>query len=286
MKKIMILGSAGMLGHMVYNYLRDTNEFEIVDTSFPIKANANSVLLDVTDRQAVENYILAERPDVVVNCIGILIKSSQTDPSNAIYLNSYFPHQLSKILRKTGGKLIHISTDCVFSGKKGGGYADNDFRDADDIYGRSKALGEVINEKDLTIRTSIIGPELNRNGEGLFHWFMQQSNDIQGYTEAYWGGVTTLQAAKAIKTAIIQELSGLIHLTNGEKISKYQLLLLLKETYRKDRLSITPYQGKTVDKSLKISENFNFNVPSYQQMLSDQFKWMSDNSALYSGIYQ
>ena len=274
-----------MLGHMVYNYLNETNNFRIIDTSYPVKANQNSYLLNVTDKLAVEKYISTEKPDVVINCIGILIKGSQSDPSNAIYLNSYFPHNLSKLLRETGGRLIHISTDCVFSGKNGE-YAETDFRDANDTYGRSKALGEVNNDFDLTLRTSIIGPELKENGEGLFHWFMQQKGEINGYTEAYWGGVTTLELAKAIEMAIEQNITGLAHLTNGNKISKYNLLTLLKEIWGKDYITIRPYNGKSVDKTLLKSTNFTYEVPTYKQMIIDLYEWTLENKHIYSKLYK
>jgi dTDP-4-dehydrorhamnose reductase len=119
MKKIMILGSAGMLGHMVYNYLKRLNKYTIVDASFPEKLNEDSRLLNVTNKTELEEFITSEKPDILVNCIGILLRGSKDDPSNAIYLNSYLPHQLSKMLRLNGGKLIHVSTDCVYSGNKG-----------------------------------------------------------------------------------------------------------------------------------------------------------------------
>ena len=133
-------------------------------------------------------------------------------------------------MRKVGGMLIHISTDCVFSGNKGN-YIETDYRDARDIYGLSKALGEIDNENDLTIRTSIIGPELKTNGEGLFHWFLSQKGNVYGYTDAIWGGVTTLEFAKAIDCAIEQRITGLINLTNKVPISKYELLKLSQKIF-------------------------------------------------------
>lgn len=285
MKKIMILGSAGMLGHMVYYYLTETNNFKIVDTSFPIKANKNSYLLNVIDKLAVESYIRTEKPDILINCIGILIKGSQTDPSNAIYLNSYFPHQLSNILRETGGKLIHISTDCVFSGKNGK-YSETDFRDADDIYGRSKALGEVINDHDLTLRTSIIGPELKENGEGLFHWFMKQTGEIKGFKKTLWGGVSTLEMAKVINECIGKNLSGLIHITNGTQISKNDLINLFKLIWGKNEITITSIDGKDTNKGLiSCRPDFKYSIPTYEKMLKDQYEWMLLHHDLYKNNY-
>ena len=281
MKKIMILGSSGMLGHIVYYYLKSLNKYNILDASFHVKLHEKTKLLDVTKASEVEQYITTEKPDVIINCIGILIKGSSSDPSNAIYINSYFPHQLSKIIRKTEGRLIHISTDCVFSGKKGE-YNENDFRDADDIYGRSKALGEIINEFDTTLRTSIIGPELKQNGEGLFHWFIKQKGEIKGFTKAFWGGVTTLELAKAIEAVIQQNITGLIHVTNGQSISKFEMISLFKEIWNKNDIAISEVEGKNADKSLKsVRSDFNYSVPSYKEMFMEQFDWMQVHNDLY-----
>ena len=279
MKKIMILGSTGMLGHMVFYYLKSLNKYNIVDASFRKKLHSGSRLIDVTNDKDLERFIISEKPDIIVNCIGVLIKGSKSDPSNAIYLNSYLPHRLVKILRQINGKLIHISTDCVFSGKKGA-YTEIDFRDADDIYGRSKALGEVINDTDVTLRTSIIGPELKGNGEGLFHWFMQQTGKINGFTKTLWSGVTTLELAKVIAKVIDNEQNGLIHVTNSHSISKYELLTYLKIIYNKENVIIEPEDGKRSDKSLKTVRT-DFEVKTYHEMLEDLYNWMKINPNLY-----
>lgn len=284
-EKILIFGSGGMLGHVVYQYLQATNTYEIIDTSFPVKIHADSRLLDITDKEAVDDYIRTERPDIVINCIGVLIKGSVTDPSNAIYINSFFPHQLSKLLKETGGRLIHLSTDCVFSGKKGN-YSETDFRDADDTYGRSKALGEVINDRDLTMRTSIIGPELKKNGEGLFFWFMQQTGEISGYSNVYWGGVTTLELAKVIDYAIQRKTAGLVHVTNGTGISKYDLLKLCQAEWGRENLVIVPRGDKLSDKSLISNRmDFDYSVPTYGKMLSDLHEFMTLHSDWYTPRY-
>jgi dTDP-4-dehydrorhamnose reductase len=286
MKKIMILGSGGMLGHMVYYYLNSLEKYTIVDASFPQKLHEGSKLLDVTNSAELEKYITKEKPDVIVNCIGILIKGSQIDPSNAVYLNSYFPHQVAKILRKTGGKLIHISTDCVFSGAKGS-YTENDFRDADDTYGRSKALGEVINGTDITLRTSIIGPELKEQGEGLFHWFMQQNEKINGYSNVFWGGVTTLELAKVINNVIGLNISGLIHVTNGQAISKFDLLKLFNKYFRKEKLVINSIDDKFSNKSLiSIRKDINLNVHSYEKMIEELREVIENNIKLYERYFK
>ena len=142
-KKILILGSSGMLGHMLYNYIKNNSKYELYDISYRNKINKSTKILDVNNLGELSKYIEKIRPDFIINCIGILIGGSKNNPSNAIFINSFFPHYLSKLSFKYEYKLIHISTDCVFSGSTGS-YEENDFRDADDIYGRSKALGNLI----------------------------------------------------------------------------------------------------------------------------------------------
>ena len=273
-----------MAGHMAYFYLKATGKYKISNVVFRNKLTQDSIVVDVTNLAEVEKVVFQQKPDIILNCIGVLIKGAKEHPDNAILLNAYFPNYMKKMADKVNGKLIHISTDCVFSGKKGF-YSEEDFRDADDVYGRSKALGEISNEKDLTIRTSIIGPELKTAGEGLFHWFMCQKGHINGFTEAYWGGVTTLELVKAIDSALDSNITGLVHLTNGEKISKFDLLNLFKRIWNRDDIQVDAYNGKSVDKSLVKSNKFLHQVPSYQKMLEEQYVWMEQHRELYSKVY-
>ena len=285
MNKVLVLGATGMLGHVAYIYLDSLNKYNIINSSFRTKLNDETVVLDLTNPIDLEKYIVSEKPDIIINCVGVLVQGSQNDASNAIYLNAYLPHLLSKILREYGGKLIHVSTDCVFSGHKGG-YLENDIKDATDTYGLSKSLGEVINDIDLTIRTSIIGPELKKKGEGLFHWYMNQEGEIFGYEKMIWGGVTTLELAKAIDSSIDKNITGLVHITNGEPISKFDLLSLFSKIWKTDHIKINAIEGKVADKSLKsIKNNFNYIVPSYEEMLQEMFDWMGTYSNLYLSNY-
>lgn len=284
-KKVLILGSTGMLGHVVFNYLNQRDEFELHDIVYRNKLRNESIVCDITNVAQVKDVISSLNPDYIINCIGILIKGSTSNPANAIFINSYFPHLLVQIADEINSKVMHVSTDCVFSGNKGS-YAETDFRDADDIYGRSKALGEIFSERHLTLRTSIIGPEIKKDGEGLFHWFMNQSGEINGFTEAFWGGVTTLQLAKNIEQAIQHNYTGLAHVTNGERISKFDLVSLFKGVWEMDSVSIVPYPGKSVDKSLVSTTDIAFNVPDYESMLLEQKKWMVENNRFYEVIYK
>lgn len=285
-RHVLILGSGGMLGHVVNLYLRSQTEFYLVTD---VARNSNILcpdfVLDLVDFDALNKLIEVESPDVIINCVGILNGNSLNSPADTILINSYLPHFLEKITSGSKCRVVHISTDCVFSGKNGA-YKENDIRDADDIYGKSKALGEIINSHDLTLRTSIIGPELKENGVGLFHWFMHQSGEINGYTHAIWSGVTTLELAKVIHETIQQNLVGLAHVTNGEKISKFDLLLLLKEVWKKNDICINAFADYFVDKSLSPSKLLKYQVPSYKKMLEDQWSWMEANPSLYKHFYK
>lgn len=282
-KKVLLFGATGMAGHIVYMYLKNTRKYIVMNVTFHTKLTDDSIIVDVTDKDIVSKIVVETQPDIIINCIGILIKGSNEHPENAILINAYFPHLLKKLSDEVGAKLIHISTDCVFSGKKGD-YTELDFRDADDIYGRSKALGEIVNEKDLTIRTSIIGPELKRNGEGLFHWFMHQTGCVNGFKTTIWSGVTTLELAKAVDVALDKKLTGLVQLSNGKGISKYDLLCLFKEIWHKNVI-ILPYEGNGINKSIAKSCRFDYEVPNYRNMLLEQYDWMEKYKKIYQSNY-
>lgn len=280
-RKVLILGSRGMLGHMVFYFLQERNEYTLIDISFKLKLHNESFILDVRNDIELEKFIKSEKPDVIINCIGILIKGSQSNSSNAVYVNSYLPHRLADISRKYNSKLIHISTDCVFFGSKGN-YSEADYPDAVDFYGRSKALGEIVNNKDITLRTSIIGPELKKSGEGLFGWFMQSKGHISGFTQSIWGGVTTLELAKVIEYVIQHDTTGLLNITNAKPISKYDLLSIIKLKFAKNDAEIDPQPGKVSNKSLiSLREEFEYKVPSYEKMIDDLLIHMKRYSYLY-----
>lgn len=284
MNKVLILGSTGMLGHQVYFHLSEKDCFEVFDLSFRNKLREETILCDITDFESLSEIIKNVRPDVIVNCIGILIKGSNQNPKNSILINAYFPHWLASLADQINAKMIHISTDCVFSGKKGG-YVESDFRDADDVYGRGKALGEIFSDRHLTLRTSIIGPELKKNGEGLFHWFMNQAHSVNGFTEAFWGGVTTVELAKVIEKCIKEEIFGLYHVTNGIPVSKFDLLSLFNVEFGRN-FKINSTEGKKVDKSLKTEYPEIFGpIPSYEDMISEMRSFIISNNSLYSSNY-
>ena len=283
MKKVAVFGVLGMAGHIMAEYLDSSGDYEVFGIA---RTNGRYVTdqIDALDFEGVEKFLNEMMPDVVINCIGTLVQQSRNDISTAILINSYLPHFLSELANKIDAKLIHISTDCVFSGKIGE-YVENSFMDGDDNYARTKALGEVINDKDLTIRTSIIGPELKENSTGLMDWFFKQSGEIKGYTQAYWSGVTTLELAKATDQMIKQNITGLFQLCPEKKISKYDLLCLLLKVWNK-KLMIIPSNDYVVDKSLVCTRNdFKYTRPGYHKMLIELKRWIEDHPTYYSINY-
>lgn len=280
MKKILVLGCKGMAGHVVKNYLESTQNYDVWGLAKGVLAE-KIINLDVSSTKKLENVLNKGDFDVVINCIGLLNKTAEDNPELAIWFNSYFPHLLASFGEKYNFKLIHISTDCVFSGKEGA-YKEDSFKNGIGFYAQSKALGEVVNSKDLTFRTSIIGPELKPDGIGLFHWFMNQAGVISGFTEVFWTGVTTIELAKAINEAIIQELTGLYQLTNNTKICKYDLVSDLNRVFKSNEVKITPNSDYKIDKSLINSrKDFDYNIPIYAIMIEEMKEWMLSYSKFY-----
>jgi dTDP-4-dehydrorhamnose reductase len=278
-KKILILGSTGMLGHQVVNYFLNFDEFIVSDISYRNKLRTETLIIDAMKQAALTDAIIQIKPDFIVNCIGILVNGSKNTES-AVYLNAYLPHQLKRITKEIGAKLIHISTDCVFSGNSKN-YTEGAHRDGQGAYSQTKILGEIIDDKNLTLRTSIIGPELKNSGEGLFHWFMQQTDDISGFTQSIWSGVTTIELSKAIKWSIDRNVTGLYHITNNSSINKYDLIQLFQKYIKKD-ISIKPVSGKSINKSfIDTRMLIDYEIPSYDQMIHNMVDSMVNNKLLY-----
>jgi dTDP-4-dehydrorhamnose reductase len=280
-KKIIVLGVNGMAGHIIAQGLSSDKAYEVVTVARSKCIINPSILMDVSDFSSLRKLIQNANASVIINCIGLLNKTAEDNPDQAILLNSYLPHFLESETKKTNTKVIHISTDCVFSGDEGN-YTEKSFKNGKGFYAQSKALGELDNLKDLTFRTSIIGPELNTNGIGLFHWFSQQVGTVNGYTNAYWTGITTIELLNAIKMAIDENLTGLYHLVNEEKITKFNLVNIFNKVFDK-RLIIEPYDNYKVDKSLlNTRKDFSFKVKSYQEMIFEMKNWIESNRFLYA----
>lgn len=282
MERILIFGANGMAAHVISAKLKSEKyqvyetfrqEKFIIDNNFQFK-------LDVTDIKKVDEILEKVNPEIIINCVGLLNHYAENRPDLAILINAYFPRYLEQKFKNTKVKIIHLSTDCVFSGKEGN-RNETSLKDGDTVYDQTKSLGEIVNEKDLTFRMSIIGPDSDKHGIGLFNWFMKQSGDINGYTNAFWTGVTTIELAKAISSAIKLNLTGLYHLVPKEKISKYQLLELFNESFKKN-IKINPYRNFYSDKSLICTRSdFNYAIPSYKDMVNEMKIWVDNNKDLY-----
>lgn len=283
--KILVLGGTGMAGHTISIYLKEAGH-DVTAFSRRKVEYCNNINGDITDFKNLEKIIMNGQYDAVINAIGILNQDAEDTKSIAVLLNSYLPHFLSDFTKDMNTKIIHMSTDCVFSGKTGG-YSETSFRDGESFYDRSKALGELDNNKDLTFRNSIIGPDMNEKGIGLFNWFMKQKGPINGFTKAIWTGVTTLTLAKAMEQALKENLTGLYNLVNNEVISKYELLKLFNKYMRDDEIEIFPNDTLSVDKSLINNRtDFSFKVPSYEAMMAEMKEWIYNHNELYPHYFK
>lgn len=280
MKKVLVIGIKGMAGHVLFKSLPQLGNYDVYGIARNIEPSDKVFNLDVFNTEELKKIIDLQF-DVIINSIGILNKDAEDNPHKAIWFNSYFPHLLESLTKNTETKVISISTDCVFSGKKGG-YTENDFKDGEGFYATSKSLGEIINKKDLTIRTSIIGPELNPIGIGLFHWFMQQKDEVSGYSHAFWSGITTVELAKVIHQAIEQNIFGLIVVAGKNKIDKYSLLKLFNSIFRNESLIVSENSKYKVDKSMfSVRNDFEYIVPCYKDMIMEMKNWMENKLYTY-----
>ncbi len=257
--KILILGATGMLGHTLFSRLSDRHDMDIYATVRSLDGLSqwfSPVLLskirsgvDADNFDSIQDVLTDLKPEVVINCIGIIKQLPEAqDPVVAITINALLPHRLARACKVVGARMIHISTDCVFSGTKGN-YTESDFADADDLYGRTKYLGEVDYPHCVTLRTSIIGHEL-KGKHGLIGWFLSQEGKVRGFTRAIYTGFPTVEMAKIIADHVIPDknLHGLFHVSSS-RISKYDLLCLVAERYGK-KISIDRYDGFQCDRSL------------------------------------
>ena len=257
-KKLLILGANGMLGSSLHRYFSRQTDLQVVGTVRSAQSKRQLAVMgfhntisgiDAMNERGLDKVIAQERPDYVFNCVGLIKQLSVSkEPLSAIEINSLLPHRLAQLCRQYGGKLIHFSTDCVFSGKNGN-YVEHDIPDADDIYGRSKLLGEVGYDGHLTLRTSIIGHELGSN-LSLIDWFLSQNEVVKGFTNAIFSGMPTCYVAEFIHRFVLPNFgfSGIYHLS-APPIDKYSLLSMVKEIYGIDT-KLSKYDDFRIDRSL------------------------------------
>jgi dTDP-4-dehydrorhamnose reductase len=263
--RILILGGSGMLGHKLWQTFRGKfDTWVTLRSSYQTYAylglfDASRTLgnIDAYNLASVETAINSCKPDVVVNAVGIVKQLPiAKDPISCLTVNSLFPHQVHNICNSLNIRFIHISTDCVFSGKKGN-YTESDYTDPEDLYGMSKLVGEVTTGTALTLRTSIIGREIAKMSHmGLIEWFLSNHNEtVNGYTKAIYTGFPTIALAEVVANVIEnhQDLSGLYHVS-ADPINKYELLSLVRDAMDLP-IQINPFEGVALDASLN-SERF------------------------------
>jgi len=288
--KILILGGSGMLGHRLWLNLSQVHETwvtvrgdgsQIPDISeFPrryIRPHVDGLIFDEVNRA-----LASIHPDLVINCIGLIKQDPRVnDPLSSIKINALLPHKVSLICKVAGIRMIHISTDCVFSGKKGM-YVEGDPPDAEDLYGRTKFLGEVVYPHTVTLRTSIIGRELKVR-LGLIEWFLAQKEKIRGYKKAIYTGFTTDEFSRIIQNYVIPrtDLNGVYHISS-DPISKYDLLMLVKEAFKRN-ITIFPDEDFVSDRSLDSThfrKKTGYIPPLWPEMVDE----LRRNSSLYDRI--
>ncbi|MBQ2886610.1 MAG: sugar nucleotide-binding protein [Alphaproteobacteria bacterium] len=279
--KIIVLGCNGMAGHLISLYFKEQGH-EVVGFARQQSELLDSTIIgDASDMSLIKKTIDEGKFDAVINCIGLLNQFAEQNKAMAVLLNGYLPHYLTEITKDTKTKVIHMSTDCVFAGNDGPYYEDT-FPNGATFYDRSKAMGEINTEKDLTFRNSIVGPDIKPSGIGLFNWFMKQDGEVGGYTGAIWTGVTTYTLAKAMEQALKENLTGLYNLVNNESINKYYLLGLFNKYFRAGEVKINPNDKLQLDKSLRCKrEDFSFVVPSYEQQVKEMREWVDAHPSLY-----
>lgn len=278
--KFLILGCNGMAGHTISIYLSEKGH-DVLGFDQKKSLYVKSVSGDARDIKMIEEIIVSGKFDSIINCIGILNKVAEEKKALATFLNSYFPHFLAEITQNMETQIIHMSTDCVFSGKRGG-YTEEDLPDGETFYDRSKALGELNDEKNITLRNSIVGPDINPKGIGLLNWFMQQSSEINGYTGTIWTGQTTLQLAKTMEVAAKERAKGLYNAVPNTAISKYDLLGLFNYYLRSNSIKINPVSGVYIDKSLKRTRYaFSYKIPDYEIMVAEMANWIMEHKVMY-----
>ncbi|MFB4251993.1 dTDP-4-dehydrorhamnose reductase family protein [Pseudomonas idahonensis] len=277
--KVLVLGITGMLGSTVFKVFSQDPQHEAWGTARSLSALKHSSVpdyarvlsgVDVLDQDALTAAMVQVRPDVVINCVGLIKQLADAkDPLTALPINAMLPHRLAQLCALSGARLIHISTDCVFSGAKGG-YLETDTSDAEDLYGKSKYIGELHDEPHaITLRTSIIGHELNSD-HSLVDWFLKQQGSVRGFTRAIFSGLPTVELARIMKDFVLPhpQLNGLYHVA-AEPIAKSDLLALIARQYEK-AIDIHPDGKLVIDRSLnsdRFTQATGYKAPSWPQLI-------------------
>ena len=278
--KFFICGCNGMAGHIISLYLKEQGH-EVFGFDLKESILIPSIACNAFDTETLRKVIAEDNYDTVINCIGILNQFAEQNHALASYINSYFPHFLADVTKGTNTQVIHMSTDCVFSGARGD-YTETDHRDNETFYGRSKALGELDDDKNVTLRDSIVGPDTNPNGPSLLNWFMAQESEINGFTNKMWTGLTTLELAKAMEAAAKERFYGIFNCVPDYSISKYGLVSLFNHYLKNDSVKINPVEGTPANLSLRRTRfELSYIISDYDTQIRELAEWIKLHKDMY-----
>ncbi len=287
--RVLVLGASGMLGNAMFRVLSQGKGLEVFGTArsgsvrrfFAPEAGQRIIAgVDVENQDSLARVFAEVKPQVVVNCIGLIKQLAEADdPLQALPINAMLPHRLARLCELGGACLVHVSTDCVFTGTKGN-YRESDPSDATDLYGKSKFLGEVAYPRTITLRTSIIGHELS-SAHGLVGWFLAQEGRVKGYTRAIFSGLPTVELARVVRDVVLPrtDLSGLYHVASSP-IAKYDLLKLVAQVYGK-AIEIVPDDAVLIDRSLnadRFKEASGYVAPPWPELVKAMFEFQQGES--------
>jgi len=291
--RVLLVGGQGMAGHMIAAYWHRMTRDELTITirprpkgashaddapptnPLPCGPNVQIRELDALQFSEVARTVREVKPDLIINAAGILNREAENRPEDAWRINGLLPHGLACLADGLKARLIHISTDCVFSGARGM-YKETDEPDGTSMYAITKAFGEVTRPPHVTLRTSIIGPDRKADGIGLMKWFMSQKGRVPGYRNVLWNGVTTLELAKAcLHLARRADVAGLVHLAAPQPVSKHDLLGMMRDIFEKRDAELVPADEPRIDRTLAVTRtDVRFAVPDYPAMLRELKEWM------------
>lgn len=287
--RVLVLGASGMLGNAMFRVLSQGTGLEVFGTArsgsvrrfFAPEAGQRIIAgVDVENQDSLARVFAEVKPQVVVNCIGLIKQLADADdPLQALPINAMLPHRMARLCELGGARLVHVSTDCVFTGTKGN-YRESDLSDATDLYGKSKFLGEVAYPRTITLRTSIIGHEL-ASAHGLVGWFLAQEGRVKGYTRAIFSGLPTVELARVVRDVVLPraDLSGLYHVASSP-IAKYDLLKLVAQVYGK-AIEIVPDDAVLIDRSLnadRFKEASGYVAPPWPELVKGMFEFQQGES--------
>ncbi|MGO5069829.1 sugar nucleotide-binding protein [Roseburia faecis] len=281
--KILIIGSGGMLGHILTIYLKEKG-YDVDNISKKFRCTDDTICFDVLDEKKMKEFLQQRKYNVVVNCVALLVKESEANKTLAVKLNSVFPHWLEDFYSNTDTRIIQVSTAGVYYGDNAP-YSEESRHDAISFYGKTKSLGELDNKKDLTVRSDFWGPDMKADGSGLFNWAMKQKDKVTGFDKVYINGVTSLEFAKFVDYIIKKPLSGTINLYSIDILSKAELI---RKIYGIMGRNIVVNDNSKIRRNTSIFSDrteCRYISKSYEQQLLELSQWIENHKNLYMHYY-